>query len=133
MAETPGLSDQYRTASPWPVFVALGFALSEIGVFLGLFSVAVAGLLLLGASVTGILRESGYVSQTWQVLAALGAAFALLGLGVVLTQVSPGAVSVQSVIADPNGVVGRGLAIVVAGVVLVAAGATGELAGTPDR
>lgn len=133
MAEEPGLSDQYRTASPWPVFVAVGFALSEVGIFLGVFSVAVAGLLLLGASVTGILRESGYVTQTWQVLAALGAAFALLGLAVVATQFSPGSVPVQSVITNPNGIVGRGLAIVVAGVVLVAAGATGEVVGTPNR
>lgn len=126
MAEKPGLSDEYPTASPWPPFVALGLALSEIGVFMGVFSVAVAGLLLLGASVAGILRESEYVARTWVVLAGLGGVFVLLGGVVVATQVS-GAVPVRGVVADPNGVVGRGAAIAVAGVLLVAAGATALL------
>lgn len=133
MGDRPGRAGEYRTASPWPVFVALGFALSEVGVFLGVFAVAVAGLLLLGASVTGVLRESGYVSRTWRVLAALGAAFALLGVGVVATQVAPGSAAVMDAVADPNGVVGRGLAIVAAGVVLVAAGATGRVVDATAR
>lgn len=127
MAEQPGVSDEYRMASPWPLFVALGFALSEVGVFMGVFAVAVGGILLLGASVTGILRESGYVTRTWRTLAALGAGFALLGVGIVATQVSPGSVPVAETVADPNGAVGRGLSVVVAGVMLAVAGATGRV------
>lgn len=127
MEEQPGLSEEYRMASPWPLFVALGFALTEVGVFIGLFPVAVAGILLLGGSVTGILRESGYVTRTWRVLGGLGVGFALIGVAVVAA--APGAVDPGSVLADPGGVVGRGLAIVVAGVMLVAAGATGSALG----
>lgn len=127
--DQPGLSEEYRTASPWPVFVALGFATAEVGVFLGIFPVAVAGVVLLGASVTGILRESGYVRRTWLALGGLGLAFAALGAAVVTTQVTPGSLAVAEVLADPNGVVGRGIAIVVAGVLLGLAAATGRVAG----
>jgi hypothetical protein len=93
------------------------------------FPLAVAGILLFGVTATGILRESGYIAQTWRVLAVFGGVFALLGAALVATQVSPGSVAVADVIADPNGIVGRGLAVAVAGVMLVAAGATGAVAG----
>jgi len=129
MAEQPGVSDEYRMASPWPLFVALGFALSEIGVFLGVVPVAVAGVLLLGASVTGVLRESGYVRRPWRMLAGLGAGFTVLGVAIVATQVAPGSVDVGTLVADPDGVVVRGLAVAVAGVVLAGAGATGRALG----
>ena len=132
MDEQPGLSDEYRTASPWPLFVALGLAVLEVGVFLGVFPVAVAGVVLFGGSVTGILRESGYVTRTWGVLAALGAAFGLLGVALVATQVAPGGVDPVAVVADPNGVVGRGLAVVVGGVMLVAAAVAGGVAGRSE-
>lgn len=132
MAEEPGLSDRYPRASPWPLFVAFGLALSEVGVFLGLFPVAVAGVGLLGGSVAGILRESGYVRRTWLVLTALGGGFVLLGVAVVATQAS-GSLPLRAVLADPNGVVGRGLAIVAGGVLLLAAGVTGYAVGNPDR
>jgi len=130
MEEQPGLSDQYRTASPWPLLVALGFTLSEVGVFLGVFPVAVGGVLLLGGSVAGILAESGYAARPWRTLAYLGVCFAVLGGIVVATQVSPGDLAVMDTVADPNGVVGRGLAVVFAGVMLVAAGVVGQTAGT---
>jgi hypothetical protein len=133
MNEQSGHSDQYRTASPWPVLVAGGFALSEVGIFLGVFPVAVGGVLLLGASTAGILDESGYVTRTWRVLAGLGAAFAVLGIAIVATQGSPLGVSVPAVVADPGGVVGRGVAVVVAGVMLVGAGLTGDAVGTTGR
>lgn len=132
MTDQPGISEEYRSASPWPLFVALGFALAEVGVFLGVFSVAVGGLLLLGASVTGILRESGRVTRTWRVLGGLGVAFALLGVAVVATQVSPASVAVRDVVSDPGGIVGRGLSIVVAGVILGAAAVAGGVADATD-
>jgi hypothetical protein len=131
--ENPGVANQYRTASPWPVLVAVGFAITEVGVFLGVFAVAVGGVLLLGASTAGILRESGYVRHTWRVLAALGGGFTLLGVAIVATQGSPLGVSVAAVVADPGGVVGRGVAVAVAGVMLVAAGATGGSVGTASQ
>lgn len=129
MDDDAGLSDQYRTASPWPLFVALGLAISEIGVFLGLFPVAVGGIFLLGGSVAGILRESGYVSQPWGTLVYLGIAFVALGGLVVVTQVDVASLDVLAIIEDPGGAVGRGLAIVVGGVTLALAGGTGTIIG----
>ncbi|MFC7138881.1 cox cluster protein [Halosimplex aquaticum] len=129
MEEQPGLSDQYRTASPWPLLVAVGFALSEVGVFLGVFPVAVGGVLLLGASVAGILAESGYARRPWRTLAALGLAFTALGAVVVATQVSPSSVDILGIIADPTGITGRGMAVAVAGVMLVVAGGVSQAVG----
>jgi len=128
MEEQPGLSDQYRMASPWPLFVALGLALSEVGIFIGLFSVAVAGILLFGGSVAGILRESGYVSEPWGTLVGLGGVFALAGAAIVMTQLDPG-VGLLALIADPVGAPGRGLAIAAGGTMLLLAGATGSIVG----
>lgn len=67
-----GVSDQYPSASPWPLFVALGIALSELGVLFNAISVAVGGLVLLSTSVVGIVRESGYAATLWRPTAVLG-------------------------------------------------------------
>jgi hypothetical protein len=115
MEEEPGLSDQYRMASPWPMFVAFGLAISEVGVFIGIFPVAVGGLLLFGGSVSGILAEAGYVDTLWTVLQILGAVLVLAGAVVIYTQVDPASVSISSLLDTNNGIVARGLAIVVAG------------------
>jgi hypothetical protein len=147
MDEQPGLSDQYRMASPWPLFVALGLALSEVGIFMGLFPVAVGGLLLFGGSVSGILRESGYTTRPWRTFAGFGVALALVGVTVVATQVDLlAAVTTDpfdlvtgafAVIQQPGNyaVLGRAMAIVVAGAMMLAAGSTGSLMAvtTPQR
>lgn len=125
MDEQPGLSDRYRLASPWPVFVAVGLALSEVGVIMGFFPVAVGGLLLLVGSVSGILREAGYVDRPWGMLVGLGAALVAFGLVVVWTQADPGADSVAAVLASTDGAVVRGEAIAVAGFLSLLAGAVG--------
>lgn len=77
MEEQPGLSDQYRRSSPWPLFIALGFVLSELGVLFGgaLIPVAVGGVVLLEASVVGILRESGYTDSLWAPAFVVGTLF----------------------------------------------------------
>ncbi len=79
MDETPGLSEQYRKASPWPVFVALGVPISEIGLVFDIFPVAVGGLLLFCGAVAGILREAGYITVPWPSLSIM--ALVLFGLG----------------------------------------------------
>ncbi|MGB9986360.1 DUF7541 family protein [Salarchaeum japonicum] len=81
MEEQPGLSDQYRRSSPWPMFIALGFVLSELGILFGgaLVPIAVGGVVLLEASVIGILRESDYASTLWAPALGIGALFALAG------------------------------------------------------
>lgn len=85
MEQQPGLSDQYRRSSPWPVFIALGFVLSELGVLFGgaFVPVAVGGVVLLESSVVGILRESGYAETLWAPAFAVGVLFSAAG-GVLL-------------------------------------------------
>ncbi|ESP89874.1 DUF7541 family protein [Candidatus Halobonum tyrrellensis] len=116
MDETPGLSDQYRMVSPWPLFVALGLPIAELGLLFGLVPLAVGGLLLFGGSVAGMLRESGYVSTPWRALVAISA----------LTFVVGGAL----LYADPMTTVSltlRGYATVAAAVVMLVVGVGGEL------
>jgi len=125
MSEQSNVQPTSRRASPWPLFVALGFALSELGVFIGLYPIAVGGILLLGASVAGILRESRYARDLWRPLAALGVVFVVAGTLVVATQVDPGTVDIAALLAAPNGIVGRGLSVAGAGGILVAVALTG--------
>lgn len=121
----PGLSDRYRFASPWPMFVALGFVLSEVGIFLGLPAIAVGGLLLLGASVAGILRESAYAHNVWVVLAGMGALFGAFGVAILLSQ-QPATLAVAE-LGHPNGIVARGKAVIAAAVILVVVGLAGAV------
>ena len=118
----PGLSDQYRKASPWPMFVALGFVLSEVGVVLGLFPVTVGGLLLFGGTVAGILREAGYISRPSAALAVLGAVLTAIGAGVVLLQVGVDGISTSVLLDRTRPFVYRGAAVAIAGVILLALG-----------
>ncbi|MFC7028455.1 hypothetical protein ACFQJ5_14265 [Halomicroarcula sp. GCM10025324] len=125
MEEQPGLSDQYRTASPWPVFVALGLALSEVGVFVGLFPVAVFGLILFGGSVAGILTESGYASRPWPTLVGVGAVLALIAALISLWQIPTSEYYLANI--DDNILLSRMVAVAVAGVVMTAMGGVGSL------
>lgn len=130
MDEEPGLSDQYRMASPWPLFVALGITLSEVGIIMGVFAIAVGGLLLLAGSVAGILKESGYVQQLWGSLLGFGVFLVAAGGVLVASQVGLDGGAVLDIIASPGAygqVLPRAVAIAVAGVILLAAGGTGHL------
>lgn len=112
MDETPGLSDQYRMASPWPLFVALGIPISEIGILFDLFPVAVGGLLLFSGSVAGMTHESGYAKTPWRALAVLSVILSVAGGALVFADVS---------------LATRGYAVITAGVILLVAGVVGEL------
>jgi len=125
MEEQPGLSDQYRTASPWPVFVALGLVLSEIGVFIGLFPVAVFGLILFGGSVAGILTESGYVTRPWPTLLGVGGVLAAIAVGLAVAYIPMGSITVANIGEGP--VFTRLVAVASAGVVMVAMGGVGSV------
>jgi hypothetical protein len=125
MEEQPGLSDQYRTASPWPVFVALGLTLSEIGVFIGLFPVAVFGLILFGGSIAGILTESGYVSRPWPTLSGVGVVLAGLAILIGITQVPIAQITVENIGNGP--LFTRLVAVGVAGIVMATLGGVGSV------
>jgi hypothetical protein len=111
MDDDPGLSEQYRTASPWPLFVALGIPISEIGLLFDLFPVAVGGLVLFCGSVAGMTDEAGYVDGPWRPLGAL--AVLCLAAGAVLF----------AAVGQPT----RGAAVLVAGGLLFAGGVAGRL------
>jgi len=125
MEEQPGLSDQYRTASPWPVFVALGLALSEVGVFIGLFPVAVFGLILFGGSIAGILTESGYVGRPWPTLLGVGGVLALLAALIAIVQLPAAELVVANIGEGP--LFTRLVAVALAGLILVAMGGVGSV------
>lgn len=79
MAEQSGFEAEVRRVSAWPVFVALGLAISEVGFVLGIAPIAVGGLLLLGGSVAGIVHEAGYVESPWPLLAVLSVGLVVVG------------------------------------------------------
>ena len=120
MVEEPGLSDQYPTASPWPLFVALGLALSEIGVFVGLFPVAVFGLILFGGSIAGILTESGYVERPWPTLLGVGVVLIVIAAAFALWQVPVADIALSNVGTGP--LFTRLVAVAAAGAVMMAMG-----------
>jgi membrane-bound ClpP family serine protease len=82
MSDPPDSDATFTGASPWPLFVAIGFALSELGVVLGLRPVSIAGLLLFVGSVAGILTEAGYISGPAKAIGVQ--AFVLVGIGILL-------------------------------------------------
>ncbi|WP_336344950.1 DUF7541 family protein [Halalkalicoccus ordinarius] len=84
MEEQPGLSDQYRKASPWPLFIAVGLAIAEVGVFLDVVAFAVGGLLLFVGSIAGILNEAGYLATPWPFVGGLGMLLAVIGIAIML-------------------------------------------------
>jgi hypothetical protein len=112
MDEQPGLSDQYRMASPWPLFVALGIPIAELGILFDLFPLAVGGLILFCGSVSGMLQEAGYAAAPWRPLGALAVVLVAIGVLFLFTDLS---------------LVTRGYAIIVAGVLLLLGGVVGEL------
>ncbi len=128
MDDQPGLSDQYRMASPWPLFVALGLAISEVGVVLNILPLSVGGLLLLVGTTAGIVQEAGYTDRPWGVLGGLGAALVVLGGILVATQVTTVSVpavteTVTGAFSGPtaNGLVQRGLSVAFAGAIALVA------------
>jgi membrane-bound ClpP family serine protease len=102
MSNESDTNSTYTGASPWPLFVALGLALSEVGVVLGLRPVSIAGLLLFVGSVAGILTEAGYVSRPARAAGVQGVA--LVGIGITL------------VLQNQTGTTVRGQSIAIAGV-----------------
>jgi hypothetical protein len=118
MDEQPGLSEQYRRASPWPVFVALGIPIAEVGILFNLLPVAVGGLLLFCGSVAGMTDEAGYARSPWRPLLAL--AVVCFGVGAAFLYFDPQ-------FPDAIGLADRGYAVVVAGALILLGGLLGPV------
>ncbi|WP_313692792.1 DUF7541 family protein [Halorarum halobium] len=116
MDENPGLSDQYRMASPWPLFVALGLPIAELGLLFGLIPLAVGGVILFGGSIAGMLAESGYAGTAWRALGVIALLAVALGGAFVWADPLTGAALAP-----------RGYATIGAGVVMLLAALAGEL------
>lgn len=118
-------ASQASKASPWPLFVALGLAVGEVGVFMGLYPVAVGGLLLFVGSVAGIVQEAGYSRRPWKLLAALGGLLVVIGAWVVTTQTGVDAAAVFAAVDSTDTIVLRGFSIAAAGVIALVASVAG--------
>lgn len=120
-----------RKASPWPLFVAVGLAVAEVGIFMeGLYPVAVGGLLLFVGSVAGIVNEAGYVDRPWKLLGGLGVVLVAAGCLVLYSQVGP---NLLSAFASENTIVVRGYAILGAGIIAVFGGFAGRFVVDANR
>ena len=116
MEETPGLSEQYRKASPWPLFIALGVPISELGLVFNIFPVAVGGLLLFCGCIAGILQEAGYIAKPWTALSVMAGLLFLAGAGVLYGDTQVG---VDLTL--------RAYALITSGAILLAAVVAGKL------
>jgi len=111
--------------SPWPLFVAVGLAVAEVGIVMeGLYPVAVAGLLLFVGSVAGVVHEAGYVERPWKLLGTLGVLLMLAGVAVLYSEVGA---DILSALASESVTVVRGYAILGAGTIAVVGGLAGRL------
>lgn len=129
MDDQPGLSDQYRMSSPWPLIVVLGLVFSELGLLFNVFPVAVGGLLLFVGAIAGIILESGYAERPWNLLAGLGVALCVLGALLTVTQLDSITLdAIVAIVGQPNGIVARGVELLIAGIVAVVIGAGGRFA-----
>ncbi len=138
MDAQPGLDDQYRRSSSWPLFVALGLVISELGVLFGVIPISVGGLVLFIGAIAAAVSEAGYTDRPWRLLAGLGGL--LVGVGVLIAVTQASALAPAAVIGvfakgfaqPPNGVVVRGISIIVAGIAGIVLALVGpQLATTP--
>lgn len=103
MSDESDVDRHYTGTSPWPILVALSLAMSEAGVFLGVRPISVTGLLLFVGAVSGILRESGYITHLERGIGVLGGALIAIGISLILL--------------DQTGTTVRGQSIVIAGII----------------
>lgn len=126
--DTLGSPTRIHRVSPWPPFVALGFAVAEIGIVLNLVTLAIGGILLFGGSVAGILSETKYVTSPWRTLVVLGSLFVAGGAAIYRSQVDQLPIDVLLYSEPINAIAMRGEAIIIAGLLLLLGAIGGWLA-----
>lgn len=122
-----GSPTRIHRVSPWPPFVALGFATAEIGIILNVVPLAIGGIILFGGSVAGILAETRYVKSPWRPLVVLGGIFVVGGSYLYASQVPQFALERLLSGDAVNAIAMRGEAILIAGVLLIAGSVLGTL------
>lgn len=103
--------------SAWPLIVALGITVSEVGVFMGVYPLAVGGLVLFVASAAGISHEAGYTSRPWRLAGGMGLVLVAVGVWMVSTQVPLAVDPLVAAVDRADGIVLRGFSVVGAGLV----------------
>lgn len=121
------VTDHRPSTSLWPMFVAFGLAIAEVGVVVGVFVFTVVGFLTFTGAVTGILYESGYVENAWGTLGVLAAVVLALGFGVFLG--FGGIVGGAELVAVPNAIAYRGLSMIAAGFLTLLTAGVGSVRG----
>jgi hypothetical protein len=125
--EKIGSPTKIHRVSPWPPFVAVGFAVSEIGIVLNLVSLAIGGIVLFGGSVAGILTETKYVKNPWRPLVVLGVFFIVAGAYIYASQVPQFGLETLFSVGPANAIAMRGEAVLIAGGLLVFGSILGTL------
>lgn len=125
--DTLGSPTRIHRVSPWPPFVAFGFAVAEIGIVLNFVTLAIGGIVLFGGSVAGILSETKYVRSPWRTLLVLGSVFVTGGAAISASQVDQFTLEVLLSSEPVNAIAMRGEAIIIAGLVLLLGSVVGRL------
>ncbi|WP_323676706.1 hypothetical protein [Halorubellus sp. PRR65] len=121
------VTDHKPSASLWPMFVAFGLAIAEVGVVVGVFVFTVVGFLMFTGAVAGILTESGYVERPWRTVGVLGTV--VFALGAVVFVAFDGVIGGPELVAVENAVAYRGLSMIAAGVLTVLTAGVGSVRG----
>lgn len=121
------MNDGARETSAWPIFVALGVAVGELGVLFNLVPVAVGGVVLFGGASAAVVAESELADGPWRPLAAIGAIVGAISLGVWSLRVSEPTLSAYLARVATDAIAVRAAVVFVAALVLVAAGLVGTV------
>lgn len=127
------MDDPERTASPWPILVALGIAVGELGVLFGFVSLAVGGILAFGLGAASILREADVVRGRARPILGVGILLGALGLLVWSLRVYHPTLDAYLTMAATDGIAARAAIVVGAAVLLVAGGLLGIALETRHR
>jgi len=117
------VTDHESSTSLWPMFVAFGLAIAEVGVVLGVFVLTVVGVLAFTGAVAGILEESGYVDDAWTTLGVLAVLVVVAGTAVFTAY--GGVFGGSALVGVPNAIAYRGLSMIAAGALALLASVVG--------
>lgn len=127
MGSSTSATERSFVSTPWPPLVAVGFALSELGVLVGSIPVVLGGLILFGTSCAGIIRETGYVQTIWTPLKLIGVLFVLIGGVLWGSAVSPLTVDAAIRMLQSDRIALRGVSILLGGSLLTLLGFVGPV------
>lgn len=121
------MDDRADRSSGWPILVALGVAVGELGVLFGVTPVAVGGVLLSGGGSAALVAESGLADDPWRPLVVIGTIVGAISLGVWSLRVAEFSLSAFLARAATDDIAVRAAVVFVAALGLVSAGIVGSV------